>query len=257
MTITGVLNTALTGLFTTQSALRTTANNIVNVNTENYARQIVRLENIVVGGKSTGVRISDIERIVDRFLQSAGLDARSRAAAAATEDQFNQRFQGLLGRPDSQGTITARMGRLFAVIANLTINPSDQILRRASLSSLQDLGDEISRVSNVIQDLRNSANQQIQEQVALVNEALKRISDLNRLIVRQRAIGSETAGLQNRRDQVLNDLAGLIDIRISRNGDGAIGVATTSGVVLVDHGFRELEYNPPAVVTSETLFDSI
>ena len=55
MSISGVLSTAVTGLFATQTALRTTANNIVNVNTKDYSREVVHLENIVVGA---GLRAS-------------------------------------------------------------------------------------------------------------------------------------------------------------------------------------------------------
>lgn len=257
MTITGVLNTAVTGLFASQAALRTTANNIANVNTKDYSREVVRLENIVVGGRSAGVKISDIERIVDRFLQAAGLDARARASAADTEDQFNQRFQGILGRPDSQSTISARINRLFGVIADLAIDPSGQILRQATLASMQDMADEINRVSDAIQNLRNEANQQIQEQVVAANEALARIHEINPLIVRQRAVGGDSAGIENRRDQALNVLSEIIDIRISRNGDGSIGVTTGSGTVLLDSSLRELEYNAPGVVTSGTPFNPI
>lgn len=257
MSITGVLNTAVTGLMAHQSALSIVSNNIANINTEGYAREVVRRENIVVGGISAGVQITDIERIVDRFLQAAGFDASARSGEAGTEDQFHQRFQGLLGRPDSQTTISARISQLFGVIADLAIDPSGQILRQSVLASMQDLADEINRVSGAIQDLRNETSQQIQDKVSAVNEVLVRIQEINPLIVRQRSVSGESAGLENRRDQALNDLSDLIDIRISRNGDGTIGLTTTSGIVLLDSAVRELEYNAPGVVTSEALFNSI
>lgn len=257
MSIMGVLNTAVTGLFATQSALRTVSNNIVNVNTEGYARQVASMENIVVGGISAGVSVAEIERIVDRFLQAAGLDARARFAAAEAGNLFNGRFQGLLGRADSGSTITARLNRLFNVFADLALDPSGQILRQSTLASMQDLADEINRISGAIQDLRREASQQIQEQVFAVNAALSRIHALNSQIVRQRALGGEAAGLENRRDQALNDLAKSIDIRISRNSDGTIRVSTASGAVLLDSSLHELEYKAPGAVTSETLFNPI
>ena len=205
MSITGVLNTAVTGLFATQTALRTISNNIANINTEGYARQVVSLENIVVGGVSAGVQVTDIERIVDRFLQAAGLDAGARSSEAEIENQFHERFQGLLGRPDSGGTIAARMSRLFSVIADLALDPSGQILRQSALASMQDVADEINRVSSAIQDLRNEASRQIQEQVFAANEALSRLHALNPQILRQLTIGGEAAGLEKRREQALRD----------------------------------------------------
>ena len=49
----------------------------------------------------------------------------------------------------------------------------------------------------------------------------------------------------------------MIDILISRNANGTIGLATTSGTVLLDSSLRELEYSAPGTVTAEVLFNPI
>lgn len=257
MSLNGILSTALSGLMVNQAALRVTANNIVNVNTKNYSRQVVGQENIVVSGVSTGVTITSIQRIVDNFLQAAGFDASSRASETGVQTQFNERFQGLLGRPDSDSTLAARINQIFGTLANLALAPSEQILRQTTLASIQDFADDISNLAGSIQDLRNEANQQIRSEVFAVNEALRRIDELNPQIIRQLAIGGEVAGLDNQRDQALQELSELIDIRISRNDDGRVFVTTGSGTVLLDSVRRELEYNPPGIVTSQTRFGPI
>ena len=68
MTISAIINNSLTGLFTSQAALRTITDNVSNVNTEGYARKVVRLDPKLVGSTGAGVEISGIERVVDKFL---------------------------------------------------------------------------------------------------------------------------------------------------------------------------------------------
>lgn len=257
MTVSSILSTALTGIQTSQAALRNVANNIANVNTVGYARQVAQQENIVVSGRSAGVQISNIQRIVDRFLEAAGLDAASAAESALVSKEVHDRFQGLIGAPDSESLLTSRLDRLFSSIAELSLNTSDQIRRQAMLASMQDVTDEIARIAQAVQDLRADVNIQIEEQVAVANEALRRVNALNPQIVRQQILGSETAGLESQRAQALSDLAKVIDIRITDQGDGSIGIATTAGAVLLDKSISVLEYRAPGTITAETRFQPI
>ena len=257
MSITGMINTALSGIFTAQSAMRTVSSNISNVNTEGYQRQVVRQENLVVGGNSVGVRITEVERIVDRFLSAAGLTASSATAEGAVQREFHDRFQSIIGKPDSGTTLSARLDKVFNSFAGLTLSPADGIVRQATLESITDLSIEVSRLAQNIQDLRSEASQKIREEVLNVNEALERIHTLNPLIIRQIAQGGEAAGLETQRDMAVADLAKSIDVKTITHDDGLMTVLTSSGVSLVDLARRELEYVAPGVVTAATNFSAI
>ena len=78
MSLNGILNSATSGLLTNQTALKVTSNNITNVNTPGYHRQIVQLGPQLTGASLTGVTIEDIRRISDQYL-----DQQSVSAAAA------------------------------------------------------------------------------------------------------------------------------------------------------------------------------
>lgn len=257
MSITNMLNTALSGMFTSQAGLRTTSNNIANVNTEGYQRQVISTENIVVGGKSAGVKVTDITRIVDKFLSSAGLTASSDTNSATIQSDFHARFQAILGNPDAGTTISARIDKVFGTFADLSLNPADRIVRQASLESITDLSIEVSRLSQNIQDLRNDSSQRIEEEIRNVNETLKRIQALNPLIIRQKSLGAETAGLETQRDLAIADLAKSVDVKVLDHSDGSVTVSTSTGVTLVDLSARQLEYLAPGVVTADTRFQPI
>ncbi len=257
MTINAIINTSLTGLFTNQAALRITGNNIANVNTPGYARQVLQQEQVIAGTQSVGVKISEVQRIVDSFLESASLTAKSNATEFTVQREFHDRLQGLLGRPDSDGTLSARVDRMFASLSELALSPADRVARQASLADLQSFTDEVSRLSQTIQDLRGDVNNQIAEQVNVVNEALRRAHELNPLIVREKVLGGETGGLEDQRTLALQTVADAVDIRVTQNADGSVNVATGTGAALIDGVLRQLEYTAPGAVTSQTPFNPI
>lgn len=257
MSINGIINTALSGLFTNQAALNTTSANIANVNNPNYARQVVNRESIVVGGDVLGVKVSSIERIVDRFLESAAITANSGAGEFTVQREFHDRLQGLLGRPDSEGSLTARLDRAFAAIAQLSLNSTDSVARQGAITALQQFTDEVSRLSNEIQGLRKEADTQIAEEVAVANAALERIQELNPRIIRARAVGDNASGLENQRQEALDTLSEVIDIRALPQPDGSVRVITSQGFALLDNSRWELQYNASGIVGAQSVFDTI
>ena len=257
MSINAIIGNSLSGLFTNQAALRITGNNIANVNTPGYARQVISQETVLVGARAAGVKISEISRVVDRFLEQAAFTATSSLGEYTVQREFHDRLQGVLGRPDSQGTLAGRINSLFASIGELSLNAGDNILRQATLNSIQNFADESSRVAQSIQDLRADANRQIAEQVSKVNDALQRIHRLNPLIIREKILNGELGGLEDQRSQAIAQVAEILDVQVNLQPDGSVHVLTETGVVLVDSAVRELEYTAPGTVTAETQFNQI
>ncbi len=63
-----VLSNALSGLTVAQNALAVTSNNVANVNTEGYSRQIAQQESVVLDGRGAGARALATTRAVDDLL---------------------------------------------------------------------------------------------------------------------------------------------------------------------------------------------
>lgn len=68
MGLNGITSSALSALQTNTAALRVVSNNIANVNTAGYARRVVDLQTLNVGGELGGVDIADIQRVTDQYL---------------------------------------------------------------------------------------------------------------------------------------------------------------------------------------------
>ncbi len=257
MSINSIINTAYTGLSASQAAIRTISNNVANVNTPGYARQTVDLEGLVSGTSGFGVRVSNVQRVADSFLNAAAYSATSDFGRFEALNQFHDRLQGLIGAPDSKTGLAARADGIFSAIADLTADPADSVRRQAVITEISRFLDDISSLGNSVQALRVDASSQIGETVTVINQALQRTQQLNTQIVRARASGQESAGLEEQRAQALNDLAELVDIRVQEQADGSVQIATARGQTLLDHAARRLEYSGSAAASAETVFPAI
>ncbi len=257
MSLSPILDSALSGLNAAQQALRTTSNNIANANTDGYVREVVSLEATISDGQVSGVKVSEIQRVVDKFLIDAARRAASDAERYDAEGKVHDRLQSLLGRPDENTSLSGRLDELFSAIGNLALDPKAPARRQSALGAIQDFADELSRLADQLQLLRADASDRIAADVAKVNGLLTSLAELNPLIVRELSLGRNIGGLEEQRAQALAQLAELIDIRVSQNGDGSIRVTTANGVSLLDSTRFELQYTPPGTVLSGTRFDPI
>jgi len=257
MSINAIISNSLTGLFTNQAALRTTSNNIANINTPGYARQVVRQESIVNGTESGGVKISGIERIVDKFLVKAVYDANADSARFTLESKFQGRIQSLLGRPDQNNSLSGRVDNIFSSISEMALNPLSSILKESTLSSINQFGEEIGGLVAQLQNMRADASNQISEKVGRINVLTKQIESINPLISRETLTGGEPGALLEKRAQIITELSKLVDLNIVDTGNNGVQVNTSSGIMLVGAGRNILQYSPPGVVTSSTPFPRI
>lgn len=258
MALGAIINSSLSGILTSQEALRVTGNNITNVNTPGFARQAVRTEANVVGSLTSGVSIASIERVVDRFLDEAALRAASEATRFDAKSSLHDLLQSSLGSPDGEGSVGARINATFAALANLALDPADAVARQSFLERLQGFAGEVSRIGAEIQTLRADASRRIDNETGRANEALKQIFDTNRKIVEQTLRGGDVAALENQRQSAMTTLSEIVDVRLTRNADGSIDVSTGTGTQLVTRSFfGRLSHEQPAIVEPQSDFAPI
>src|SRR5215468_5105023 len=104
-----ILTTTVGALATNQTALRTTSNNIANVNTDGYHRRDVQFAPQLTGSTLTGVKIADIQRIADQYLSQQSLTATAYSSNADTLTSFFSRVQDLVASLDGDSSLQARV----------------------------------------------------------------------------------------------------------------------------------------------------
>jgi flagellar hook-associated protein 1 FlgK len=242
MSVNHILNTALTGLRASQAGMRTTSANISNVNTPGYAREQLSLTSRSLDGIGAGVDVLGVRRITDAFLVAASLSSSARAGGSAAVYELLDRVQSFFGDPSSGATMFSSLNEMFAGFAEVAADPSSPVRRAASISDMRSSFAEYDRVANEIQAVRGEADARISHVVDRINDLLQDVGDLNTQIARSYHVG-ESSGAENALSQVLDELSGLIDIRVIRQNSGALEVRTTDGVLLAGNTVATLSYS--------------
>jgi flagellar hook-associated protein 1 FlgK len=243
MSITSIFSNALSGLQASQSALKVVSQNVSNANTPGYVHADVRLTPQVVAGTGMGVSVESVTRAADRFLAAAERTSRATQGAVTARAELLDRAQAVFGDPNGAQTLFTALDQVFGAFQTAAQDPASSANRRNAIATIQDLLAEFSRASEALETLRLEADQRLGETVAEANGLLKRISDLNTEVAFSRQSGGDATTAENARDQLIDQLSSLIDIRSTPNNDGTVDLRTTNGALLVGNGAATLTYN--------------
>lgn len=246
MTLGVALKTATTGLQAAQASLRAVSDNIANVNTPGYVRKAVNQEQQVVDGAGAGVKINGIRRITDQYLQVASLNAQSDTKRWSAVSQYLDNAQSLFGDPSADGFFFNRLDKVFGAYSTLADDPSSTLLRSQALANIEDFLSEADRINSQIVSLGATVETQISAGVERANGLLDEISRLNLEINRASLVGADASGSENIQSQLLDELAGLMNVRTSPRAGGGVDVRTLEGVLVAGDGAARLTYNSTA-----------
>ncbi len=251
-TITSALRTAQSGLLTNQAALDAVANNIANVNSKGYSRKIVGIETRVVNGTGAGVQIAEITRAIDEgLLKSLRLESSSLSDYEAQQG-FYDRIQEIFGTPADNTSISHSISQFTQALQSLALAPEKSVDQTEMVRRAMDMAQKLQDMSTTIQELRLIADQSISSAVAEINRLSTSLGDLNDKIIRNASSGRDVTDLKDQRDQGIDKLAKLIDIRYFYRSDGDVVVFTSSGRTLVDNIPATLTHTAASSVSATT-----
>jgi flagellar hook-associated protein 1 FlgK len=237
------LNNAVSGLRANQQAISVLSHNISNVNTPGYSRQILDQSALYVDGIGSGVRIDDVIRKVDKYLQRAVITQGAEVSRTSVVKDYYDRVQVLLGDPGAQNSLDEYMTGFFNSLQRLAQTADRSSTRSDVIASATTLSNAISGLANDLQELRFQADRDIGDAIGSVNSTLHQLESLNVSITSAGSRGSSVAGLLDQRDAALRTLSQYIDISTTFDAYGAVSVITGDGVGLVDTSRHELRYS--------------
>lgn len=238
------LSNALSGLNVNQRALSVLSHNIANANTPGYSRQVVEQSARLLDGQGSGVKIDDVVRKIDKYLEQSIQRELSNVGEAESIADYYQRMQILLGEPGGTNSLDEYIESFFNSVQALAETPERVSFQATVINTAETLAREISGLARGLEDLRYQADQDIQEAVSFVNTQLRHLDTLNIAINRAAALGTSTAGLLDERDMALEKISEYMDIETYFKETGAVTVFTANGIGLVDDEFHQLAYKP-------------
>lgn len=249
MSLTQALSTAMSGLRATQANLSLVSSNVANADTPGYVRKTANQVTTNNGFFGSGVRVTGVNRQLDEYLTRQLRTEMSGQGFAGMRAQFLSRLQSIYGAPGSQATLETALSDLTSALQALSTSSDSQSARINVINAAQAMAQQLNATSQGIQSLRADAEQGIAGAVNTANNAMAQIAALNGQLLRSGASDAETAALYDQRDQYVNQLSQLMDIRTSVNEAGQVTVFTSSGVQLVGAEAAKLSFDARGMMT--------
>ncbi len=241
-----IFGNALTGLQASQAALTVVSQNIANANTPGYVRASPQFSPQVIAGAGAGVNVEAITRAADRFLAEAQRTSAATQGAVSARAELLDRAQLAFGDPNGAQTLFTAIDDVFSAFLTIAQDPTSSVSRNAAVAAIGDLLNEFSRTAQSIEALRLEADQRLGEAVTEADGLLGRIAALNAEVGLTRQGGGDSTTVENARDQLIDRLSALIDVRSTPQPNGVVELRTNNGALLVGTAAARLSYDNTA-----------
>ena len=255
MSLGQALATAMSGLRVTQASLALVSSNVANAESPGYARKTLNQITGVTGDFGSSVRINGVNRELDQYLQTQIRTETSGASYAQVRSTYLANLQSVYGNPDSAGTIEDAFNKLTTAVQGLSTSPDSASARIGVVNAAQALAQQLNATTQGIQNLRANAETGINDSINVANNALKQIALINNQLQNNGRTDAATASLLDQRDQYIDQMSQLMDIRVVTNNLNQVTLFTNSGVQLVGTEAAQLSFNPQGTMTPNTLYD--
>jgi len=247
ITLFGTINMAANSLSVEEEASQVTGNNLANVNNPSYSREQVMMGTApptqAEGGEAgTGVEAQSIAQFRSAALDSEIVNQNSITGSLTTQQSTLQQAEAYLDEEiqgsasgstaSSPNGIANSLSSLFNSFSALSAAPGELPLKQTVVANAQNLTNQFNQLSSQLGQVRNAANQSIQNDVTSANQDLTNIAQLNVQIASATANGGTADSLVDERQAALEDLASKINISTSTESNGSIDVSI-GGVMMV------------------------
>jgi len=229
------LAVALSGLAAEQGAMQATTNNVANVNTPGYSRQVpvletsdpVVLDPLTLG---TGVTLRTLKSVRDPILEyQIQQETQTHGELGALVSALSQTQTNFTS---TSGDIGTAISKFFDSINQLSTSPADLSLRQNVLTAAGNVAAAFNVAANHLTAQRTSLNQSAEQAVGQVNQLTQQIAQLNGQISNLENVGESAGTFLDQRTQLIDQLSSLIDVSVIPS-DNTITLTTASGTALV------------------------
>ena len=213
-----MINIGYSGASTAQVELNVTAQNTANAMTTGYTRQVAEISTIGASGGSpnsagNGVQVDSIRRVSNQY-------------------QVNQVWYAASDYDDNS-SLSGGFDNFFAALNEATTSPDDSALREQVISEAGALSLRIDNTLDYIDSQSTEIISQQQAMVSQINTLTSGIASYNQQIAQAEANGDNASALYDARDQMVEELSGMMDVQVNIDDQGNYNVTLKNGQPLV------------------------
>lgn len=220
-----------------QLSLNLTGHNIANVNTPGFSRQSAIMSTNMpmfstLGSLGTGVEVTEIRRLRSFFLDQQYRSESHKLGQWGFLSQTWNQVESIYNEPNETG-LSGTMDKFWNAWQDLADNPESESARVAVREQGIMLADSFHHLSGQLKDLRDSLDKDIGIMVQQINSTAEQIASLNQLIATAELTGHTANDLRDRRDYLVDQLSGWINVGTIEQDNGSLTVLI-GGMALVD-----------------------
>lgn len=232
-----ILSVARTALQAEQLALQVAGHNLANATTEGYSRQRAELVPGVPlvtpdGLLGTGVAVSGVTRARDAVLEPAVRRETSLLAGASLEYRVLAEVEAALGGTGTSGLGPA-LDRFWSAWSDLSNDPGSTTARTAVVAAGRNLAEGFQVAAATVDAAASEATAGLEGELLQANRLIREIADLNGQVVSASSVAGSAPDLADRRDLLIDQLAGLLPVTVTPDVNGSVGVSV-DGVSVVE-----------------------
>ena len=221
----GEFTVARLGMIASQMALNVTGQNISNINTPGYTRQMLDQYSFITNGSGlyhsnssasvgSGVMLAGVSQLRDPYL-----DIRFRkemSSVGSTDATLNvlDQLQSVINNVDKEGIVT-QLQDLFSRISELGSHVGEQEFETLMRESAQDLCTLLNSSASKLQQVYENMVQQYNEDIQDANNILEKIQDLNEQIRIADINGDSALELRDQRNTLIDSLSEYMKIDVT------------------------------------------
>ncbi|MCC6907330.1 MAG: flagellar hook-associated protein FlgK [Phycisphaerales bacterium] len=262
MGLTSALQIGRTALNYAQAALQVTGNNMANATTPGFTRQTAigaplpgdRLGRF--GSTGGGVLLSTIQRHVDEAINARIRGAIGREQSALTRQNLFSQIESIQSEL-TDSDLSSALTRFFNAWSELANNPGDLSVRTLVVQEGVSLAGRLQDTRRDYVDVRNQIDRDAALQVNRADELLTQIAAMNLSIVQAEQGQGTASSLRDERDQLIDELAGFMDISVVEQPAGTVDIFVGSTPLLLGSTSRGLTLRTVTTSTgSETVVET-
>jgi flagellar hook-associated protein 1 FlgK len=248
MSLSSAITTAQTIFSNTGLQSAALSTNIANASNPDYSRRVG-----VLMVDSNGAQVLTIERAADNGLLKQSLSATAESSAQTTIEQKLTDIRTLLGGNDYETAPSTYISKLRDAVQAYATKPNESTLASTVVSTALDVTNSLNSISQEIQGMRGTIDQEIDNKVDELNNLLKQFETVNEAIRQGTANRADVNNELDARDSYLRQISEIIGVRSFTRDNNEMVLYTTDGTMLFDRSPRDILFTPtPAYGASTT-----
>ncbi|RLB66758.1 MAG: flagellar hook-associated protein FlgK [Deltaproteobacteria bacterium] len=235
--LSNTLNTARVGMLANMTEIDIIGHNIANANNPDYRRQVGYLETTNpipsnLGPRGTGVQVSRVESLYDRFLFRQVSHEKSNQGRwetlAGGLDSVERVFNDLEGHGLAQ-----QMAEFWGAWEDLANQPGGGVERESLVGKSRVLSSTLNSMGEDLNFQRQVLNRYFDKGVSDINQMADSLGEMNLAILESEINGGQNNDLRDRRLALLSDLSEMVDIDYNEDNTGQLNIMLQGGKPLV------------------------